>query len=508
MTEKNKNLVPRPPVIVVMGHIDHGKTTLLDYIRKTKVTEKESGGITQHIGAYEIEAKNRKITFLDTPGHEAFSKIRSRGAKIADIAVLVIAADDGLKAQTEEALAAIKEAGIPQIIAINKIDKENANPERVKKELSEKAVQVEEWGGKIPSVNISAKTGQGINELLEMMLLVADMEDLKTDPGANASGFVLESHIDQKRGISAALLVQNGVLKQGMCVVSEDTIAAVRIFEDFLGKPIKEARASSPVKIIGFNKIPQAGAKFESFVTKKEACDFATITLPTPDSNRSPTSVDQPKSDFGSEKEDKVMIPIIIKADAIGSVEALKKQINKIQSEKVVFNILRMDVGEINEDDVKLASSGGNAAIIIGFHVNCPHNIKMLADRFGINIRLFDTIYEAEEWLEKEVKKREPKEEKIQIIGKAKVLKIFRDEKNKKIIGGKVVSGKIVNGKHVKILRRDFLLGEGKILELQQQKTKTNEINEGEQFGALLQTKVNLAPQDNLEIIDKVISNE
>ncbi len=302
--EKN-NSMTRPPIVVVMGHIDHGKTTLLDFIRKTKVAEKEAGGITQHIGAYEIEvrpeaepksresetnrgiprqmprafgseaqarrddfANIRKITFIDTPGHEAFSKMRSRGAKIADLAILVVAAEDGVKTQTLEAIQTIKEAKIPFIVAINKIDKENANPDRVKRELAASEVYVESMGGKTPSVNISAKKGEGISELLEMIILVSEMEDLKADPNCPASGIVIESHLDPKRGISATLVIQNGALRKKMFINAGGAIAPVKIFENFLGQPLEEARFSSPVRIVGFNKLPEAGANFQAYESR------------------------------------------------------------------------------------------------------------------------------------------------------------------------------------------------------------------------------------------------
>ena len=493
---KNNNSVPRPPIVVVMGHIDHGKTTLLDYIRKTKVTEKEAGGITQHVSAYKIDIKNRPITFLDTPGHEAFSKIRKRGAKIADIAILVIAVDDKLNIQTEEAFKFIQEAKIPFIIAINKMDKENANSDNIKKQLSEKNVLTEDWGGKIPSINISAKTGQGIDDLIEMIILLADLEDLSAE-GGPASGLILESHTDPKRGIAATLIIQNGTLKQGMCITSEDSFSPVRIFEDFTGNPIKEASASSPVKIIGFDKPPKAGAKFESFACKK---DVPTLR-PQVSEVGIPTS---PKASVGTENtESKAIIPIIIKADTIGSTEALEKQINQIfkENEKIKLNILRANIGDINENDIKLASSA-EKAIIIGFNIQCPDNIKILAERLNTEVKLFNIIYEAEDWLKEELKKREPKEEIEKIIGKAKIIKIFKDGKTKKIIGGEINSGKIMLGKNIKIFRKDFELGDGKILELKQQQTNKEEVKEGERFGALIQTKVSIAPQDNLEIIE------
>ncbi|MFC1756898.1 translation initiation factor IF-2 [Patescibacteria group bacterium] len=484
----------RPPIVVVMGHIDHGKTTLLDHIRKTKVTESEAGGITQHAAAYEIENKGKKITFIDTPGHEAFTNIRKRGAKIADIAILVISADDKVNEQTIESLEAIKETKMPFVVAINKIDKENANPEKIKKELSEHEVYLEKMGGKVPCVEISAKTGKGIDELLEMIDLVAELEELKIDPNKNATGFVLESHVDPKRGTAATLIIQNGTLKQGMFVVSENSIAPVRIFENFLGNTIKEAGASSPVTIVGFNSSPSAGSEFQSFDNKKDAEHMSRTVLDM-------TTKDGPLLE--KEAEAGVVIPIIVKADVAGSVEAFEKQIRKIETEKVRFNILRADVGNVNEDDVKLASSGGGA-LVVGFNINCPANIKILSERMEVTVKLFNIIYEAEDWLTDEVNKRTPIEKVEEVFGKVIVLKIFRDNKNKKIVGGEVKEGKILNGKNVKIYRRDFLLGEGQITELQKLKVKTEEAKEGEQFGALIQTKVSIEPKDTLEVYEVV----
>ena len=273
---KKENLVLRQPIVVVMGHVDNGKTTLLDYIRKTSVAEKESGGITQHIGAYEAaltdkKGDQRKITFVDTPGHEAFSKMRARGARVADVAILVIAAEEGLKPQTKEALEAIKTAGIPFIIALNKIDKPSSNPDKVKKELGDANVIIEEWGGKTPLVPISAKTGEGVEDLLEMILILSDLEDLKADPSARASGLVVESHLDSKRGNTATLIIQNGTLKKGDFVVCGRSFATVRIFEDFAGHSIEEAIFGQPVRVVGFNEPPEVGLTFGAVKTKKEA---------------------------------------------------------------------------------------------------------------------------------------------------------------------------------------------------------------------------------------------
>ncbi len=505
---KKENLEIRPPIIVVMGHIDHGKTTLLDFIRKTKVTEGEAGGITQHVAAYEIESNpstssgpSGKITFIDTPGHEAFTNIRRRGAKIADIAILIIAADDKVNNQTIESIEAIKEADMPFIVAINKIDRENANSEKIKKELSEREIFVEEWGGKIPCIEISALTGKGVDDLLDMINLMAEMEELKANPKEKATGSVLESHVEGKRGIAATLLIQNGTLKKGMHIVSEDSLSPVRIFEDFSGKTIAEAGPSSPVKIVGFNKAPKSGAEFVSFEKKKEA-EKATTSPIKPEVEEKEKQEETPEAEeFTGER---AIIPIIIKTDVAGSTEAVLKQLKKIETPKIGFNILRSDAGDINEDDVKLASSG-EKTLIVGFNVKASSNISLLAERMGVEIKLFNIIYEAEDWLKEEAKKREPVEEVEEVVGEAKILKIFRDEKAKKIIGAEATSGKILTGKKVNIFRKDFKLGEGQILELKRQQTKVEEIKEGEQFGALIQTKANIEPKDKIEVIEKII---
>lgn len=493
--------ISRPPIVVVMGHIDHGKTTLLDYIRKTKVTESESGGITQHVGAYEVIAKdkagkNRTITFIDTPGHAAFSKIRERGAKIADVAILVVAADDGVKEQTVEALNAIKDAKIPFVVAINKIDKENANPEKTKKDLAEKEVYIEEWGGKTPCVLISAKAGKNIDELLEMVLLVSDMEELKTDPAVPATGFVLESRMDPKRGAAATLIIQNGTLKQGMCAQAKDCLSPVRIFENFLSKPIKEAGASAPVQITGWNKLPGAGDPFQSFSSKKDAEKSICECLNTATGKTAKCSATPP-----SEETKKTTIPVLIKADVLGSVEAIQKQIKKLENERIKIEILKAEAGDIGEDDIKTAGSGKDA-IVIGFRVKCSAQNCFLAEKHASKIKIFDIIYEMEDWLKKEIEERTPKDITIQALGKIKILKIFNDEKNKKIIGGEVIEGEITGKATAKILRRDIELGVGQILEIKKFQQKINKAEAGDQIGILIQTKIDLAPRDVLEVFE------
>jgi translation initiation factor IF-2 len=497
--KKNNKLEPRAPVVVVMGHIDHGKTTILDYIRKTTVAQKEKGGITQHIGAYEARVKTKEgsektITFLDTPGHDAFSKIRARGGTAADIAVLVIAADEGVKKQTDEALEVIKQTGVPFVVALNKIDKEGADPEKIKNELAKKGIYLEGKGGKIPSVNVSAKTGEGIDELLEIILLLAELEELKTNPSLPASGVVLESHIDPKRGISATLLIQNGTLKQGMFVKSENAVAPVRIMENFLGERINEAGASCPVTVIGFNQPPQAGNKFSARLHKEKIANSKTEE----------SSKQSQRPQLPPEKERKASIAIILKADAYGSLEAVESELNKLKlkNEEVFLNVLKKEIGDIAESDVKLASAAENP-IIVGFRVGCSNLAKISASRLKITIKLFDIIYELERWLEEEIKKRQSAAEKEKIIGRGKVVKIFKEEKNKKIIGLEIVSGKIINEGGVKIYRKNNLIGEGRILELRKRKDKIEEASSGEKVGVMVKTATDLAINDSLEIVEK-----
>lgn len=489
--------IPRPPIVVVMGHIDHGKSKLLDYIRNANIVEKEAGGITQHIGAYEAEVKcdashehkTRKITFLDTPGHEAFSQMRLRGTKVADVAILVIAADEGVKPQTLEAYEAIKNAGIPFVVALNKIDKPNADPERIKNQLAENQIFIEGYGGNIPSVNISAKTGEGVDELLDIVLLLTEMENLRANPKENASGIVIESKLGSRRGISATLIVQNGVMRKGMFVISGNALAPVRIFEDFQGKSLEEATFSSPVRIIGFDNMPSVGAEFKTFKTKKEAEETA---------NKGPSLT------AARTVLDKEAIPLVIKGDVMGSVEALEHEIKKLENEEVSLNILRKDTGKITEDDIRLASSAKNP-IVLGFNVPVDSPARTLAERFEVFIYTSDIIYKISEWLGKEIEKRKSKAITEKIVGSAKILKIFSKEKNKQLVGGEVLEGKIIMNKYfVRIKRNDAEIGEGKIVELQHNKLAAKEVNQGEQFGMIIDSKTEIAKGDAIEIIEKL----
>lgn len=498
MKEKGKdNFIDRPAVVAVMGHIDHGKSALLDYIRKTNIVEAEVGGITQHLSAYEVIYKDKsrgikKIIFLDTPGHEAFQKMRSRGATVADIAVLIVSAEEGVKAQTLEALFSIKEAGIPFIVAINKIDKPEANVERTKKALTENEIYLEGLGGDIPWVPISAKTGVGVPELLDMILLVAEIEELKGCLQNKAEGIVIEAHKDTKKGISATIIIKDGTLKTGMSIAAGNAFSPVRIMEDFLGKSIKEASFSSPVKVIGFNTVPSVGVEFHSFDSKKEA-ELAAKNYKENVGNEK-SNEDGPVK----ESEEVIIIPIILKVDALGSLDALKHELKKLSNEKVYLKIVTEGVGDISESDIKGAGDKENT-IALGFNVKVNARAQDLAERFGINIKTFDIIYKLSEWLGDEIVKRTPKVMVEEVTGRAKILKIFSKTKNKQVIGGKVSDGSITASGAVKILRRNEEIGKGTILSLQQHKAETKKVESGNEFGAQIESKVMIAEGDVLE---------
>ncbi|MBI2024014.1 translation initiation factor IF-2 [Candidatus Giovannonibacteria bacterium] len=479
----------RPPIIVVMGHIDHGKTTLLDKIRNSNVAEKETGGITQHIGAYKIQTERGGITFIDTPGHEAFSKMRSRGARVADIALLVVAGDDGVKPQTEEALKVINEANLPFIVVINKIDRENSDPEKAKKELGDKGVIFEEWGGKVPVVKVSAKTGQGIPELLEMILLLAEIDGLTYDSSKSAEGVVIEAHLDSQRGQSATLLLRDGQLKKGDWILAGDAKVKTKILEDYRGEPVNNALASDPVRVVGFDKSVKAGAVFKSFNSKEELDDLLK-------SSQAQASLRTPY------QEGEKVVPIILKADVSGSLEAIEGQIARIDLSDYSLAILRSEVGTITEDDIKLASGNKNS-LVIGFRVKIDKAAIATAERFGVTVMNFNIIYELEDWIKKELERIIGEEKVRKILGVVRIIKIFKETGSKKIVGGVVESGGIYSQKRFTLLRRNFPLGEGKISELQAGKIKVNEILSGNEFGALVEIAIEVVQGDRLEIFDE-----
>ncbi len=491
-SQKN-SLITRPPVVVIMGHIDHGKSTLLDYIRKTNVTASEAGGITQHLSAYEVVHKSPagRITFLDTPGHEAFCDIRSRGANVADIAVLVVSAEDGVKPQTLEALACAKEAKVPCIIAINKIDKPTANLERAKQNLAENEIYIEGYGGDVPAVAISALTGEGIPDLLDMILLVAELAELKADPNVPAEGVVIEASLDRKKGISATLIIKNGSLHAGEYIVAEGAVSPVRIFEDFQGKKIKEATFSSPVTVIGFNAIPTAGAAFKTYDSKKEAeknaQDFLDRAKKAPET-KNETDVN----------DNRIIIPLIIKADALGSLDGIKHELEKLKNDRTVIKIVHEGIGDITENDIKVAS-GVKDGVIAGFNVAVDAKARNLAERLMLEINVFTIIYNLLEHIANIPKIRTPKQFGEKMTVNPKILKLISKTKDRQILGGKAQGGVLAVGEEVKILRRDVEIARGRIRELQSQKIKVSEIREGFEFGAMIEAAVDIQPGDKIE---------
>ncbi len=469
---EKSNLVLRPPVVVVLGHVDHGKTSILDYIRKTKVADKESGGITQHIGAYEIEKDGKKITFIDTPGHEAFSAMRGRGVNVADIAILVVAASEGVKPQTKEAISHIRKTGIPIIVAINKIDLPEANPEKTKRELADNEVLVEKLGGKTPSIEVSAKTGQGIDDLLELIILVAEMEKLEGDVSVPVEGVIIEAYSDSSRGSTATLLIRNGLLKTGDIIGTASAFGKIKIIENFQGKPLSEALPSQPVIVLGFENVPQVGEKFKIFTDITEAQKY----LEKKEKKRDEREV------IPTEPGQRIM-NLILKSDVSGSLEAIEEVLKNLPQEKVILRILKKDVGEINESDVKLANSA--KAKILGFRVKTNPIASDLKENLNIGIFVFDVIYDLVQGVRSLMEKIAEPEIIKQIIGKVKILLIFRQEGARQIIGGRVVEGEVKIGTKIEILRNEEKIGEGKIINLQRNKKDAEKVIKGEECGIL-----------------------
>ena len=498
--DKNKeksNTISRPPVVVVMGHVDHGKSTLLDYIRKTNIVEGEIGGITQKISAYEVVQKNeagadRKITFLDTPGHEAFTKMRERGAEVADIAILVVSAEDGVKPQTIEAWKTIVESGIPCIVAINKIDRPGANIEKTKQELAENEIYLENYGGKTPCAEISAKEGTGVADLLSLILIMAEMENFTGNPDLPATGYVIEVNLDPRRGILATLVIKNGTIKNGMTVAVEDSLCSTRIIENFIGKTITEASFSSPVRIVGFDKMPRVGAEFKTFQKKSEAEKSAENWQ-----QKLPSGKGGPASPKTAENNKKI-IPIILKADVSGSLEAIEKEIAKIKNNIAEFRIVAKGIGPISESDIKGVVSG-EEVLVVGFNVKADRSALEIAQSRGIVISFFEIIYKMTEWLETQMEERRPKVETVETTGRAKIIRAFSRTKERQIVGGKVLEGQINLNSTVKIMRREFEIGRGKIVNLEKSKTKTSNVEEGTEFGMMLESKIEVVAGDILE---------
>ena len=478
-----------------MGHVDHGKSTLLDFIRHTSVVAGEAGGITQHVAAYEVIHTSKgsgipkKITFIDTPGHAAFSAIRARGANVADIAILVVAADDGVKAQTLEALAQIREAKIPFIVAINKIDKPNANVERTQASLLELGVYLEKLGGDVPWVAISAKAGTGVEELLDLILLVAELNEFKAEASAPATGYVIEAHRDQKRGIAATLIIKEGTLESGMSILAGRAISPVRIMEDHAGKSLKSATFSTPITLTGFDELPAVGETFHSYKNKREAEAVREELAAKP--HEAPT-----ESHLGS---DRYYLPVIIRADASGSLEAIAHEAAKIGDEHAVVSIVQSGIGNISENDVKAAMAGAEHAVLIGFNVTVDPIAMALALQHGVAIETFDIIYKLTEHLDERLAALKPKRNIEEIAGRARVIKQFSSQKEIHVVGGGVTEGYLAKNGNVRIIRRKVTIGTGKILNMQSNKQNVSRVEATSEFGSQIEAKFEIAEGDILE---------
>lgn len=479
---------PRHPIVAVMGHIDHGKSSLLDHIRKSNVVAGEAGGITQHVSAYvathTYEGAERHITFLDTPGHEAFRALRARGALAADVAILVIAADEGVKPQTVEAYNEIMSANIPFVVAFTKTDKPGADIERAKISALEEGIYLEGLGGSISFSGVSAKTGDGVPALLDLVLLTADLAELTADESLPATGFVLESSQDGKRGISATLVIKNGTLSTGTFVVSGSTYAPVRFIEDFQGARIASAGPSLPVSISGWSALPTAGNTFTVVDTKKDAekrvLEDAKI---------------QAKEDV-VDTSGKVLVPVVVKADVSGSVEAVCGLLKKLSHERVALRIISTGIGAVSEGDVKTAGAGGG--IILGFNVSVESAARELGERMEVPIETFNIIYELEDRAKDILAERSPKMKTEEVLGEMKVLKAFSKNGNKQVLGARYMSGSLSVGSLLKIVRRDIELDKGKLLNLQQAKSDVSEIHTEGEFGLQVEAKTEIAGGDIL----------
>ena len=497
--DKEEDLVPRPPIVVVMGHVDHGKTSLLDRLRKTNVVEGEAGGITQHIGAYKVKVKDREVCFLDTPGHEAFTAMRARGAQITDIAIIIVAADDGIKPQTIEAIDHAKAAGVSILVAINKIDKPGANVERVKQELLEVGLVPEEWGGDTICVPISARTGEGIDTLLEMLLLIADMKDLKANPNKQAKGTVIEARLDQKRGTVVSMLVQRGQLNVGDTIVVGDMVSKIRAMKDDKGRSVKSAGPSTPVEILGLSHVPETGEVFYEVENEKVAKQLIEKRIAKHRMELIKQGSKITLDDlFGQIKEGKIKeLNIIIKADVQGSVEALKDSLLKLSNDEVRVRIIHASTGGIKESDVTLASVSN--AIIIGFNVRPESAAEAQAKKEKVDMRLYSVIYDAINDVETALKGMMPKKYKEVLYGKAEVRKIFKITGVGTVAGCYVKSGKIVRGAMVRLVRDSIVLLEIKIDSLKREKDDVKEVAEGYECGIKLENYSDIKEGDIFE---------
>ena len=488
---KNKTTT-RPPIVVVLGHIDHGKTSLLLAIRNQQFTGSKPGGeITQHLGAYQVEKDNKKITFLDTPGHEAFSQMRSRGAKVADIAILVIDATQGVQTQTKEVIKDIKETGIQLIVALNKIDRVEADPERVKRELEKEGLVVESLGGKIPSLEVSAKTQKGISDLLDMILLIAEMEELEANPNQPGEGLVIESYLDSSRGATATLLLSNGSFQVGDTIGTNSAFTKIKSIENFQKDLIKKAFPSDPVIVFGFNQVAKVGEKFQVFNSLKEAEEYVKESQKKEIEKEVLTSDSQEKS-----------LNLVLKTDVLGSLEAIEEILKTLPQDKVSFKILKSEVGSVNESDIKLAQNFN--ASIFAFRTKIDSVAKKLLERQEhqkqkkIKVLTFNIIYDLVEGVRRAMERIIEPEKVKEELGKLKVLARFLAEKNRQIVGGRVTEGKVEKKALIEVYRKEEKVGQGRMINLQRNKKDIDLVQKGDECGILFEGNVLIEEGDVL----------
>jgi translation initiation factor IF-2 len=497
--EPTEKLTSRPPVVTILGHVDHGKTTLLDAIRHTNVAGGEVGGITQHIGAYQVEHNNRLVTFLDTPGHAAFTAMRARGAQGADVVVLVVAADDGVMPQTREAAAHAKAAHVPIIVAMNKMDRSNADPDRVLQQLAEIGLIPDEWDGDTIVVPMSAKRGEGLDDLLEAILLVADNMDILANPDGAVIGTVIEAERDRAKGVLVTLLVQNGSLSVGDVVMAGNTYGRLRAMFDYRGRKVRKAGPSTPVSVMGLNDVPQAGDLFKVVASEREARAAVEERLQQQSqqttAQKAPVTLEQLFDRFqaGEERE----LRLIVKADVQGSLEPIVSSLNDLRGGDIAINVLHSETGNIGENDVMLASA--SKAIVIGFNVSADASSRRLAEKEGVSIRLYDIIYRLMEDVEKALKGMLEPVLQETVVGRAEVRALFRISKLGNIAGGRVIEGEIRRNARVRVLRDGNVLHDGEVLSLRHLQDDVREVRQGFEFGIAVKGFSDFAPGDVIE---------
>ena len=503
IVDKEEDLIKRPPIVTIMGHVDHGKTTLLDYIRNTHVVDKEFGGITQHIGAYQTKYKEELITFIDTPGHEAFTEMRARGASVTDIVIIIVAADDGVKPQTKEAIDHAKSANVPIIVAVNKIDKPDANIDRVLTEMNEAGITPESWGGDVPFINISARTGEGIDLLLETILAIAEVNEYKANPNRYAVGAVIESRLDKNVGGIASFLIQNGTLRIGDPIVVGTSYAKVRTMKNDRGESIVEAGPSTPVEITGLTKNPSAGDKFMAFETETEAKSIAEKRenlVKLNENKQKKVSLDDL---FASVDSGNKEINIVLKADVRGSEEAVKNALEKVTTKDVKVKVIRSGIGAITESDVVLATASN--AIIIGFNVVAGNNTKELAKDNNIDIRLYTIIYKLVEDIEAAINGLLDPEFEEKVLGSAEIRKIFKFSKVGNIAGSYITDGVVKHNALARVIRDGIIItSDDKIATLQREKDSAKEVKKGFECGITLEKFNDFKEGDIIECYEMV----